>query len=76
MRAGRLREWSEGKLRLYFSILTFSLLESVKRVDDAISILQSLARGAFMAKTDLKSAFRLIPIHPDDWNLLGIYWQS
>ena len=29
-----------------------------------------------MAKTDLKSAFRLIPIHPDDWNLLGIYWQS
>ena len=42
----------------------------------AIRILQSLGRGAFMAKTDLKSAFRLIPIHPDDWNLLGIYWQS
>ena len=29
-----------------------------------------------MAKTDLKSAFRLIPIHPEDWSLLGIYWQS
>ena len=29
-----------------------------------------------MAKTDLKSAFRLIPIHPDDWNLLGILWKS
>ena len=29
-----------------------------------------------MAKTDLKSAFRLLPIHPEDWNLLGIYWQS
>ena len=29
-----------------------------------------------MAKTDLKSAFRLIPIHPDDWNLLGVHWQS
>lgn len=29
-----------------------------------------------MAKTDLKSAFRLIPIHPDHWHLLGIYWQS
>ena len=26
--------------------------------------------------TDLKSAFRLIPIHPDDWNFLGIYWQT
>ena len=29
-----------------------------------------------MAKTDLKTAFRLIAIHPDDWSLLGIYWQS
>ena len=30
---------------------------SYVRVDDAIRILQSLGRGAFMAKTDLKSAF-------------------
>ena len=52
----------------------FSL--SYVRVDDAISILQSLGRGVFMAKTDLKSAFRLIPIHPNDWSLLGIFWQS
>ena len=29
-----------------------------------------------MAKTDLKSAFRLILIHPDDWSLLAINWQS
>ena len=49
---------------------------SYVRVDDAINIIQSLGTGAFMAKTDLKSAFRLIPIHPDDWSLLGIYWQS
>lgn len=27
-------------------------------------------------KTDLKSAFRLIPIHPNDWHLLGIYWKA
>ena len=46
------------------------------RVDDAIRILKALGPGAFMAKTDLKSAFRLIPIHPSDWNLMGIYWQS
>ena len=46
------------------------------RVDDAIAILRFLGPGSFMAKTDLKSAFRLMPIHPDDWNLLGIYWQS
>lgn len=46
------------------------------RVDDAIRILKSLGPGSFMAKTDLKSAFRLIPIHPDDWDLLGIHWNN
>ena len=46
------------------------------RIDDAISILQQLGPGSFMAKTDLKSAFRLMPIHPDDWNLFGICWES
>ena len=43
------------------------------RVDDAIRILLSLGPGSYMAKTDLKSAFLLIPIQPDDWHLLGIY---
>ena len=43
------------------------------RVDDAIRILLSLGLGSYMAKTDLKSAFLLIPIQPDDWHLLGIY---
>lgn len=46
------------------------------RGDNATRILQTLGPSSFMAKGDLKSAFRLIPIHPDDWNLLGIYWQS
>ena len=43
------------------------------RVDDAISIIKSLGQGSFMAKTVLKSAFRLIP---GNWNLLGIYQQN
>ncbi|KAK3732477.1 hypothetical protein QZH41_003780 [Actinostola sp. cb2023] len=46
------------------------------RVDDAIRIVQRLGRGSYMAKTDLKSAFRIIPIHPNDWNLLGVCWNS
>ena len=46
------------------------------QVDDAISILKSLGPGSFMAKTDLKSAFCLIPIHPNHWHLLGIYWKA
>ena len=46
------------------------------RVDDAIHILKSLGPGSFMAKTDLKSAIHLIPVHPEDWHLLGFYWQQ
>ena len=34
------------------------------KVDDAICILKSMGLGLFMAKTDLKLASRLIPIHP------------
>ena len=32
--------------------------------------------GCFMAKTDVKSAFRIIPIHPNDFALLGMKWQN
>ena len=29
-----------------------------------------------MGKTDIESAFRLIPVHPDDWELLGMCWNG
>ncbi|XP_033738733.1 uncharacterized protein LOC117326194 isoform X1 [Pecten maximus] len=40
-------------------------------IDDAIHLIKQFGKGAFMAKTDIESAFRLIPIHPKDYNLLG-----
>jgi hypothetical protein len=27
-------------------------------------------------KTDIESAFRLIPIHPGDYEPLGMFWQA
>ena len=44
------------------------------RIDDAIRILQKLCPNCFMAKTDVQSAFRNIPVHFQDWKLLGIQW--
>lgn len=29
-----------------------------------------------MAKTGIKSAFRIIPVHPDDHPLLGMTWEN
>lgn len=45
-------------------------------IDDAVRILSSLGPSALMAKVDLKSAFRMIPVRPEDWELLGMYWKG
>ncbi len=45
-------------------------------IDDAISAIISLGRGYQMAKTDIESAFRQFPAHPDDWELLGMKWEG
>lgn len=45
-------------------------------INDAISVLKRMGRVCFMAKTDIKSAFRIIPVHPDDHPLLGMTWEN
>ena len=43
------------------------------KIDDAIAALIRLGRGTYRAKTDIESAFRQFPVHPEDWALLGMY---
>ena len=45
-------------------------------IDDATRLVANLGRNSALAKVDLKSAFRLIPISTLDWDLLGIYWRG
>ena len=45
-------------------------------INDTISVIKRKGDGCFMAKTDVKSAFRIIPIHPNDFALLGLKWQN
>ena len=45
-------------------------------IDNAISAIQRLGRGTYMAKTNILSAFRLFPVHPQDWELLGMKWEN
>ena len=49
---------------------------SYASIQDAIAIIQSLGPKCFMAKSDIKSAFRLIPIHPDDYSKLGFKYMG
>ena len=46
------------------------------KVDHAIAILQDLGPGCFMSKLDIKSAFCNVPVHPSDWELLGMKWEG
>ena len=45
-------------------------------VDDAVSLIKKCGRGSALAKTDIKSAFRIIPVHPSDYQLLGSQWKG
>jgi hypothetical protein len=46
---------------------------SVERVARAA---QQLGKGALLAKLDIKSAYRLVPVHPQDRDLLAIEWHG
>lgn len=45
-------------------------------VDIAAEKVLTLGKGALMAKLDIKSAFRLVPVHPADRHLLGLKWEG
>ena len=51
-------------------------LYSVKysNFDDAVKLVTTVGANCFMAKLDIKHAFRLCPVHPSDWPHLGYKW--
>lgn len=48
---------------------------SYASIADAISHIKAAGYGCFLAKTDIKNAFRIIPIRPQDYSLLGMRWK-
>ena len=45
-------------------------------IGNAIHLIKTVGPGCLLAKTDIKNAFRIIPIHPNDYNLLGMQWNG
>ena len=45
-------------------------------VDDAAEFVLRSGQGTLLAKLDIKSAYRNIPVHPEDRHLLGMRWQD
>ena len=45
-------------------------------ISDAIKHIVSFGNDCYLAKSDIKAAFRIIPIHPMDYHLLGMKWHG
>ena len=45
-------------------------------VDEAVNVIRRLGRDAQLTKLDIKDAYRIIPVNPDDYHLLGISWRG
>ncbi|XP_060127970.1 uncharacterized protein LOC132591759 [Zootoca vivipara] len=45
-------------------------------LDQAVEIVRKFGPGALLAKCDIESAFRLLPIHPSDFWLLGFQFEG
>ena len=77
-----------GEYRLIFD-LSFPIGESVNagippeeasvsytKFDEITKLVRHEGVGSYLVKIDIKSAFRLLPIHPDDFELLGMQYQG
>ena len=49
---------------------------SYTRIDDAARRIVQLGPGTLLAKLDLQSAYRIVPVHADDRPLLGVRWGN
>ena len=45
-------------------------------IEDAIRLVKQNGKGSFLAKTDVKNAFHIIPIQSADYPLLGMKWDG
>ena len=45
-------------------------------VDKVVAKASALGQGALLAKIDIKSAYRLVTVHPYDQQLLGFRWRG
>lgn len=51
-------------------------LVSYTSFDAAVGWVHHYGKGALMAKADVESAFRLLPVHPDSFRFLGCHWNE
>ena len=49
---------------------------SYASLDHLAALVVSTDRSSLLVKADMKEAYRMVPVHPEDQHLLGIQWQG
>lgn len=49
---------------------------SYTKIDHIVDSILQMGRDTLLAKIDIKSAFRIVPVHPADRYLLGMEWKK
>ena len=49
---------------------------SYTSVDAVVERILDLGKNALLAKLDIKQAYRMVPVHPQDRLLLGMEWEE
>ena len=49
---------------------------SYASLDHLAALVASTGRGSLLVKADVKEAYRMVPVHPEDQHLLGVQWQG
>ena len=57
-----------------FRLLLCSL--SYVSVDNTEEAIVAKGRGVYLAKVDIQSANRMVPVHPEERPLLGMSWEG
>ncbi len=45
-------------------------------IKEAIELIQKHGRDCYLAKSDIKSTFRIVPLHPSQYHLMGFTWEG
>ena len=47
-----------------------------ENLDHYVKIIQTCGRNALLSKLDIENAFRIVPMHPSEYPLLGFTWRK
>ena len=49
---------------------------SYASIDHLAALIVMEGKGSFLVKADIKEAYRMVPVHPEDQHLLGVEWEG